>query len=105
MKIGNVTLNTQLVLAPMAGVTDLAFRTVCRELSGCYTVTEKVSAKALCYGDKKTASLLALGAGEHPAAVQIFGSDEACMERELPWLWSSLGRISSTSTWAVRCLR
>ena len=81
MKIGNVTLNTQLVLAPMAGVTDLAFRTVCRELSGCYTVTEMVSAKALCYGDKKTASLLALGAGEHPAAVQIFGSDEACMEK------------------------
>ena len=81
MKIGNVTLNTQLVLAPMAGVTDLAFRTVCRELSGCYTVTEMVSAKALCYGDKKTASLLALGYGEHPAAVQIFGSDEACMEK------------------------
>ena len=52
MKIGNVTLNTQLVLAPMAGVTDLAFRTVCRELSGCYTVTEMVSAKALCYGEK-----------------------------------------------------
>ncbi|MGN0985910.1 MAG: tRNA dihydrouridine synthase DusB [Candidatus Enterenecus sp.] len=65
----------------MAGVSDLAFRTVCRELSGCYTVTEMVSAKALCYGDKKTASLLKLGEGEHPAAVQIFGSDEAAMER------------------------
>ena len=81
MKIGNVTLDTKIALAPMAGVTDLAFRTVCRELSGCYTVTEMVSAKALCYGDKKTASLLKLGAGEHPAAVQIFGSDEACMEK------------------------
>jgi tRNA-dihydrouridine synthase B len=65
----------------MAGVTDLAFRTVCRELSGCYTVSEMVSAKALCYGDKKTATLLRLGEGEHPAAVQIFGSDEACMEK------------------------
>jgi tRNA-dihydrouridine synthase B len=65
----------------MAGVTDLAFRTVCRELSGCYTVTEMVSAKALCYGDKKTATLLRLGEGEHPAAVQIFGSDEDCMEK------------------------
>ena len=54
MKIGNVELNTRLALAPMAGVTDLAFRTVCRELSGCYTVSEMVSAKALCYGDKKT---------------------------------------------------
>ena len=79
MKIGNVTLNTQLVLAPMAGVTDLAFRTVCRELSGCYTVTEMVSAKALCYQDRKTRSLLRLGPGEHPAGVQIFGSDAACM--------------------------
>ena len=81
MKIGNVEIPSRIVLAPMAGVTDLAFRTVCRELSGCYTVTEMVSAKALCYGDRKTASLLKLGAGEHPAAVQIFGSDEACMER------------------------
>jgi tRNA-dihydrouridine synthase B len=81
VKIGNVELNTQLVLGPMAGVTDLAFRTVCRELSGCYTVSEMVSAKALCYGDKKTATLLRLGENEHPAAVQIFGSDEACMEK------------------------
>lgn len=81
MKIGKITINSKLALAPMAGVTDLGFRTVCRELGAGYTVTEMVSAKALCYGDKKTASLLALGAGEHPAAVQIFGSDEACMEK------------------------
>ena len=81
MKIGNVELNTKVALAPMAGVTDLAFRTVCRELSGCYTVSEMVSAKALCYGDKKTPTLLKLGEGEHPAAVQIFGSDEPFMEK------------------------
>ena len=81
MKIGNVTIPSQIVLAPMAGVTDLAFRTVCRELSGCYTVTEMVSAKALCYGDKKTPTLLQLGQGEHPVAVQIFGSDEPFMEK------------------------
>ena len=81
MKIGNVELNTRLALAPMAGVTDLAFRTVCRELSGCYTVSEMVSAKALCYGDKKTPSLLKLGEGEHPAAVQIFGCDEPFLEK------------------------
>ncbi len=81
VKIGNVELNTRLALAPMAGVTDLAFRTVCRELSGCFTVSEMVSAKALCYGDKKTPTLLRLGEGEHPAAVQIFGNDEACMEK------------------------
>ena len=81
MKIGTVDIPTQIALAPMAGVTDLAFRTVCRELSGCYTISEMVSAKALCYGDRKTASLLQLGPEEHPAAVQIFGSDEACMEK------------------------
>ena len=81
MKIGNVELNTRLALAPMAGVTDLAFRTVCRDMSGCYTVTEMVSAKALCYGDKKTPTLLKLGEGEHPAAVQIFGSDEPFLEK------------------------
>ena len=47
MKIGNVEVDTRLALGPMAGVTDLAFRAVCRELSGCYTVTEMASAKAL----------------------------------------------------------
>ena len=64
----------------MAGVTDLAFRTICRELGAGYTITEMVSAKALCYQDKKSVPLLQLGEGEHPAAVQIFGSDLACME-------------------------
>lgn len=81
MKIGTVEVNTRLALAPMAGVTDLAFRTVCREMSGCYTVSEMVSAKALCYGDQKTAGLLRLGEDERPAAVQIFGSDEDAVER------------------------
>ena len=81
MKIGNVELSTRLALGPMAGVTDLAFRAVCRDRSGCYTVTEMVSAKALCYGDKKTPTLLKLGEGEHPAAVQIFGSDEPFLEK------------------------
>ena len=81
MNIGNVTIPSPLALAPMAGVTDLAFRTICRELGAGYTVTEMVSAKALCYQDKKSLPLLALGEGEHPAAVQLFGSDPACMEQ------------------------
>lgn len=80
VKIGGVLIDSRLALAPMAGVTDLAFRTICRELGAGLTCTEMVSAKALCYGDKKTAALLLLGETEHPAAVQIFGSDEACME-------------------------
>ena len=81
MKIGNITINSKLALAPMAGVTDLGFRTVCRELGAGYTVTEMVSAKALCYQDKKSVPLLKLGEEEHPAAAQIFGSDPACMEQ------------------------
>ena len=80
MNIGSVTIHSRLALAPMAGVTDLAFRTICRELGAGYTVTEMVSAKALCYQDRKSVPLLRLGEGEHPAAVQIFGSDPVCME-------------------------
>jgi len=64
----------------MAGVTDLAFRTICREQGAALTYTEMVSAKALCYQDKKTTPLLELGEGEHPAAAQIFGSDPVCMQ-------------------------
>ena len=81
MKIGSVEINSKLALAPMAGVTDLAFRTICRELGAGYTVTEMVSAKALCYQDKKSLPLLNLGEHEHPAAVQLFGCDEEAMEK------------------------
>ena len=80
MQIGSVNIDSKLVLAPMAGVTDLAFRTICRELGAGYTLTEMVSAKALCYQDKKTLPLMTLGEKEHPGGVQIFGSDLACME-------------------------
>lgn len=81
MKIGTVDIETPLALAPMAGVTDLAFRTICRGLGAGYTVTEMVSAKALCYQDKKSIPLMTLAPDEHPAAVQIFGSDEEAMEK------------------------
>ena len=80
MKIGTVDIPGRLALAPMAGVTDQAFRTVCRELGCGYTVTEMISAKALCYQDKKTRRIMALAPEERPAAIQLFGSDVACME-------------------------
>jgi len=80
MRIGTVEIPGKLVLAPMAGVTDLAFRTICRELGASLTVTEMVSAKALCYQDKKTLPLLEIGEGEHPCAVQLFGSDPVSVE-------------------------
>ena len=79
MKIGSVTVNGKLYLAPMAGVTDLAFRQICRELGADMSCTELVSAKALCYQDKKSRGLLKLADNEHPAAAQIFGSDAGCM--------------------------
>lgn len=79
MKIADVTIGGRLILAPMAGVTDRAFRQICRERGAALTVTEMVSAKALCYGDKKTPRLLTLGPDEHPAAAQIFGSEPAAM--------------------------
>ena len=79
MKIGTVDIPSRLALAPMAGVTDAAFRQICAELGAGYTITELISSKALCYHDKKTFSLLTQFPGEHPAAVQIFGNDPVCM--------------------------
>lgn len=79
MKIGNVEVASRLALAPMAGVTDLAFRRLCREMGAGYSCTELVSAKALCYQDKKSRTLLKMAPNEHPAAAQIFGSDVTCM--------------------------
>ena len=79
MKIGNIDITSRLWLAPMAGVTDLAFRKICSELGAGVTTTEMVSSKALCYQDRKSRGLLKLFDGEHPAAAQIFGSDPVCM--------------------------
>lgn len=79
MRIGSVLIPGRLVLAPMAGVTDRAFRQICREQGAALTVTEMVSAKALTYGDKKTPKLLALAENEHPAAAQIFGHEPEAM--------------------------
>ena len=79
MRIGTVEIKTPLALAPMAGVTDGAFRLICAELGAGLTCTELISSRALCYRDKKTLSLLARFPEEHPGAVQIFGSDPVCM--------------------------
>lgn len=78
--IGGITIETPLALGPMAGVTDMAFRTICREQGAGLTCTEMVSTKALCYQDRKSIPLLQLGENESPAAAQIFGSDPVCME-------------------------
>ena len=76
--LGKMSLQGHFGLAPMAGVTDLAFRTLCAEGGACYAVTEMVSAKALTFGDKKSARLCRVS-GDIPTAVQIFGSDPDVM--------------------------
>lgn len=75
MKIGNVELENNIFLAPMAGITDLPFRIICKENGAGLVYTEMVSAKALLYGDEKTKLLLKSCKEEKPLAVQIFGSD------------------------------
>ena len=67
------------MLAPMAGVADSAFRTICREFGASYVVGEMVSAKGLCMHDRKSGRLLTLTESERPAAVQLFGSDPQTM--------------------------
>ncbi len=65
----------KLFLAPMAGITDLAFRTVCRQHGAEFLYTEMISAKALCYQDKKTKELLKTNEEDSPLCVQLFGSE------------------------------
>jgi nifR3 family TIM-barrel protein len=79
VKFKNLEIQGRLALAPMAGVTDTAFREICREFGAALTCTEMVSARALVYQDGKTHALLRLGETEHPAGVQIFGSDPGIM--------------------------
>ena len=79
MDIAHLHIPSRLALAPMAGVTDAACRQICSELGAGLTCTELVSAKALCYQDKKSRQLLRPFPGEGPFAAQIFGSDIVCM--------------------------
>ena len=79
VRIGKVELRHGLMLAPMAGYSDRAMRCVCHTLGAEYAVTEMVSAKAVTFGDRKTAALAAIRADEGPVALQIFGSEpEVC---------------------------
>ena len=75
MKIGNVTLDNPYILAPMAGVTDLPFRLLCKEQGAGLLCMEMISAKALQYKNKNTKALLAIHPQEYPVSLQLFGSD------------------------------
>lgn len=79
MKIANLNIDTNVFLAPMAGVTDLPFRLLCKEFGCGMVYTEMVSAKGLYYNDKKTEQLLKIEEAEKPVVIQIFGSDPDIM--------------------------
>lgn len=80
IKIGNVELNNNVFLAPMAGITDRAFRIVCEEFGPGLVCTEMISSKGLFYGDKKTDLLLNMKDEKRPIAVQLFGNDVEAMK-------------------------
>ena len=79
MKIGTVTLDNNIILAPMAGVTDLPFRLLCKEQGAGLLCTEMVSAKAIYYNNKNTETLMKIEPEERPVSLQLFGSDPVIM--------------------------
>ncbi len=78
-KLGNMNLKDKLILAPMAGITDLPFRLLCKEMGCDIFYTEMVSAKAIYYNNKNTEPLLQIEEREHPIGVQLFGSEPELM--------------------------
>ncbi len=81
INIGNVKIKKTAALAPMASVADRAYRTLCREYGACYTVSELISAKGLCYNDTKTAELCTITEKERPMALQLFGGEPEFIEK------------------------
>ena len=81
MNIGNVSLDNRVFLSPMAGVTDLPFRLICKQKGCGMLYTEMINAKALCYNDENTKMMTKIEDEEHPIAIQIFGSEPEYMGR------------------------
>lgn len=81
MKIGNIELKSNVILAPMAGITDKTYRTICKKFGAGLVCTEMISAKGLLYNDRKTHSLMDIDTGDTPVSLQIFGSDPDIMEK------------------------
>lgn len=81
IKIGSVKIEKTAALAPMASVADRAYRLICREYGASYVTSEMVSAKGLCYSDRKTNELCTVTEKERPMAIQLFGNEPEFMER------------------------
>lgn len=86
LRIGNVSLENNLILAPMAGVSDLPFRLLCREMGAGLVCMEMVSAKAILYNNKNTKELLRIDPKERPVSLQLFGSDPEIMAEMAKWI-------------------
>ncbi len=80
LEIGNVKLENNIILAPMAGITDLPFRMICKKFGAGMVCTEMASSKAIFYGDEKTKKLMNIEGEKRPISVQIFGSEPETME-------------------------
>ena len=84
--IKNIKIDGKFILAPMAGVTDKAFRYICKEQGAALTVSEMISSKALTFNDKKTLSLMQKCDNENPYVVQTFGSDPEIIKQAIPMI-------------------
>lgn len=91
MNMAEYFANHKVLLAPMAGVTDIAMRTLSREFGADMTFTEMVSAKGLSYANEKTRQLLALAEGEDKVAVQLFGHEPDVMASQAAWIEDAMG--------------
>ena len=85
-KIGNVLINSKVVLAPMAGVTNIAYRKMCKQFGAGMVTTEMISDKGIFYNDKKTKELANIDEIEHPVAIQIFGGDLDTLLNAAKWV-------------------
>ena len=103
LTIGNVELPNRYVLAPMAGVTDLPFRLLCKEQGAGLLCMEMISAKALRYKNKNTKALLAIDPREYPVSLQLFGEDPDIISRQSGS--KNFHFRSWISIWAVRFQR
>jgi len=79
LKIGNIELDNQVILAPMAGVCDTAYKSIVRQLGASLVCTEMVSDKALIYENEKTLKMIVISPEEHPVALQLFGNEVETM--------------------------
>ncbi len=88
-KIGNVEIDNQLVLAPMAGITNEAFRSICKEMGAGLVVCEMISDKALSFHNAKTIKMTGVNEAEHPLSMQIFGADVESLVYAAKWIYEN----------------